>query len=192
MEYERQSFLYDKLLPRLEQVSWPLAAIGLALAYFPFPGGSLLLTLGVYILATVYFLQTFSPNPTVLTTAPVEETGDFFEPNGAGAPPAFIGLVASKVVGTGSAIALIGLLFKLLFWKGADNLLLAGAGSLILALVLLAGVGQFSRRGFTIAVLSSSLLFVSTETLIQVRYHDDPALAAKVLLQYHYPTGSGR
>jgi len=87
----------------------------------------------------------------------------------------------------GAAITLIGMLFKLLFWQGATNLLLVGTGSLVLALLLLASVGQFSRKGFTIVVLGISLLFVSTETLIRTRYHGDPALAEKVILQQHHP-----
>jgi hypothetical protein len=148
--------------------------------------------MGVNTLAVVYFLQAFSPNPTALTTAPLEETGDFSEPGGADASPVFAGLLGAKVVGMGAAITLTGILFKLLFWQGATNLLLVGTGSLVLALLLLASVGQFSRKGFTIAVLGVSLLFVSTETLIRARYHGDPALAEKVILQQHQLTSHKR
>lgn len=188
MAHVQHRLLYDRLLPRLEHVSLPLAALGLTLSYFPFPGGNVLLALGVNTLAIVYFLQAFSPNPTALTTAPVEEASDFFEPTEIDAAPVLAGLIGAKVLGMGAAITLIGMLFKLLFWQGATNLLLVGTGSLVLALLLLASIGQFSRKGFTIVVLGSSLLFVSTETLIRTRYHGDPALAEKVILQQHHPT----
>jgi hypothetical protein len=183
----KRNFLYDDVLPRVEQLSWFVAFLGLTLKYLILPAGSMLLMVGTSTLAVVYFLQVFSPNSATLTTEPVEEAGNSIEYTGAAEPPPFQGVVVAKVVGQGIAIILIGTLFKLLFWKGATNLLLIGVGSLVLALVMLASVGQFSRKGFAIAVLGIGMLLTPTETLVWVFYRDDPALVEKMIHQQHHP-----
>jgi hypothetical protein len=187
MADKQQNFLYDVVLPRVEQVSLPVAVLGLALKYLLLPAGDVVLMVGISTLAVVYFLQVYSPNSNTFTTAPIEETGNSFEYTGAAEPPPFLAVVADKVVGQGMAVTLIGLLFSLLFWKGGRNLLVVGSGSLVLALILLANVGQFSRKGFVIAVLGIGMLLTPAEALVRIFYRDDPALVKKMIYQQQHP-----
>jgi hypothetical protein len=187
MADNQQNFLYDIVLPRVEQVSLLVAVLGLALKYLLLPAGNMLLMVGIGTLAVVYSLQVYSPNSNTFTTAPIEEPGNSVEYTGAVEQPPFLAVVADKVVGIGAAVTLIGLLFSLLFWKGGHNLLLVGSGSLVLALVLLANIGQFSRKGFVIAVLGVGMLLTSTEALVRIFYRDDPALVEKMIYQQQHP-----
>jgi len=180
------NFLYDDVLPRVERIGWLLAITGLASKYYFFAKADILLIVGIGTLAVVYFLQAYAPNPAALATSN-QEANNSFPKQEITTPPPFLGFVATKVLGIGSAPTLLGILFKLLFWKGATAMLLAGISSLLIALALLASTGQLSRKGFLITILGISSLLIPTETLVRQFYRDDPALVEKMIFQHQHP-----
>lgn len=181
------NFLYDDVLPRVERIGWLLAITGLVSKYYLFAKADMLLMVGIGTLAVVYFLQTYAPVPTVPATPKLEETSFYLRQGATRLPPPFLGVVATKVISLSSALVLLGILSKLMFWKGATTLLLVGSFSSLIALALLSSVSQFSRIGFTIAILGISLLIIPTETLVRTFYRDDPALVGKMIFQHHHP-----
>ncbi|MGI4762790.1 MAG: hypothetical protein ACRYF0_18915 [Janthinobacterium lividum] len=180
------NFLYDDVLPRVEQIGWLLSITGLVSKYYLFAKADIMLIVGIGTLAVVYFLQAYAPISAALGSE-LEGNSSFSEQAARGIQPPFLGVVASKVIGIGGATTLLGVLSKLVFWKGATPVLLVGSLSLIIALVILASVGQFSRKGFIIATLGVILLFIPTETLIRTFYRDDPALVEKMIFQHQHP-----
>lgn len=181
------NFLYDGVLPRVERFGWVLALTGLVSKYYLFAKADTLLMVGIGTLAVVYFLQAYAPNPTTLVTPNLEEDSVFLKQTTT-SPPSFLAFVATKVIGIGSAPTLLGILFKLLFWKGATSMLLVGIFSLLIALILLASTGQFSRKGLIIATLGIGSLLIPTETLVRQFYRDDPALVEKMIVQLYHPS----
>lgn len=180
-----ENFLFDAIIPRVERIGWLLALVGLVAKYYLFATADTLLIVGVGTLATAYFLQAYAPHSAALASPEMAEAG-FFSEQQAISPP-FLSIVATKVIGIGSAPTLLGILFKLLFWKGATSMLLVGVFSLFIALALLANGGQFSRKGFIILTLGVGAIITPTEILVRQFYRDDPALVEKMIFQHQHP-----
>jgi len=179
----RKNLLYDTVLPRVELASWPLAMIGLSLKYLLVEASNSMLVVGLGNLACIYYLQTFAPN--------VKETDDAFisqyTPVNVSTQQNFIQFTLTKIAGIASAVTLIGILFKLLFWKGSATMLLVGILSLLLVLAGQLTARYLSRRVVLIIGLGIFAWVVPTETLIQTFYRDDSALVEEMIFQHHHP-----
>lgn len=171
------NFLYDEVLPRVERLCWLVAGIGLIFRCCLLRGNSTLLMVGLGGLAIVYFLRAFAPE--------TEETG----------PELFVSYTPVTessnllriLLYIASAITLIGILFKLLFWKEQAALLPLGVATLLVTGSLRWAAGQLARPLLIISALGLLTWLVPTETLVRQFYRDEPALVEKMIFQHQHP-----
>ena len=170
-------FLYDEVLPRVERLHWLVASIGLVFRYLLLRGSSTLLMVGLGGLATVYLLRAFAPEteesgPDLLVSyAPVSES-----PNS---------LHIFQYIA--SALTIVGILFKLLFWEYQAALLSIGVSVLLVTISLRWATGRLAHSSIVIGALGLFTWLVPTETLVRQFYRDDPALVEKMLFQHRHP-----
>lgn len=177
MAEARKNLLYDKVLPRVERLCWLLAAVGLAACYSPLRGGSTLLIIGLGGLAGVYFLRAFEPE--------IDESGP--ELAVAYAPVSESLGLRRKFQHIAGALTLVGILFKLLLWKGQGELLLAGVPFLVVTISLQWASGQFVRSILFVAAIGLLTWAIPVETFIHLFHRDDPALVEKMIFQHRHP-----
>ena len=172
------NFLYDNVLPRVERIGWPVTAIGLLMKYcLVSKGEDQLLMVGLSTVAIVYFLRAFAPE--------TEELGpelyiDY-------TPTAEQVTLLRKFQYIASALTLVGILFKLLFWEGQAELLSVGVIILIVTTSLKWAAGRLTRPLLLIAALGLVTWVVPTATLVRQFYRDDPALVEKMIFQHQHP-----
>lgn len=160
------NFLYDNVLPRVERISWLVEGVGLLLRYFLVSKGDLPLMVSLSTLAALYFLQAFSPE--------IEESGPDLYISYTPVVERVTLLRKSQYIA--SALTLLGVLFKLLFWQGQAELLLIGVPILLVTTSLKWAAGQVARPILIIAALGLFIWAVPTEPLMRIFYRDDPAL----------------
>ncbi len=180
----KKHFLYDTVLPPIEWLSWPLAGLGLVLRYVQAPGGSILLLIGLANLSIVYYLRAFAP---VAAAEPSPGFAYDYESVSTSSAGIFLDFVLIKVAGITSAVALIGILFKLLFWNGSAVMLLVGTLTLVGVVAIQLARNSLSRRTILIAGLVSTVWAVPTGTLVHQFYRNDPVLASKMLYHLNHP-----
>ncbi|WP_151088005.1 hypothetical protein [Hymenobacter baengnokdamensis] len=179
---DKQHPLLDNILPRAELVSCILTVLGLGLKYLLFPTGNTLLLVGLVTLATVQYLRAFAP------VAGVDESLGFdYVPVNSPSQQAFTHLLLPKIKGIASAVTLIGILFKLLLWKGAAIMLLTGVPALALIIAIQLATGTLPRLDACITALGIIVWLVPADTFIQQFYRDDPTLVDKMIYQQHHP-----
>lgn len=184
----RKNFVYDRLLPKLDLVFVSCCASGWILLWNQISGGDIFCIVGLGGLAEVYFLRAFEP-PKIYDE--VNFPQQYF--NRASTCPNtkqqsfFLDSLAPKVMYISSACVLIGILFKLMFWKGAQTQLLAGMLPLAIFTIVLALNQRMNRRALVIAVLGGLMLSISTDDLMRQLYRDDPRLVELMVYQNHHP-----
>jgi hypothetical protein len=142
----------------------------------------MLLQVGLSTLAIVYYLRAFEP-----VELEEEQLGlgdELVAPTGINF---LLNAVSPKVQGIATATVLLGTLFKLLFWKGALPLLLAGTLALAIVLAMQLYAGRLARQALLFAGLGAIMLSIPTDDLVRKLYRDDPALVEKMLYQQHHP-----
>ena len=95
--------------------------------------------------------------------------------------------LAPKVVSIAGACVLIGMLFKIEVWNGANIQLLVGEIPLVFFVGLMALNQRIDRRAALLAILGGAMLFISSETLVQQLHSDDPKLVDLMVNQLHHP-----
>jgi hypothetical protein len=171
------NFLYDEVLPRVERLHWLAVGIGLVFRYLLLRGSSTLLMVGLGGLATVYFLWAFAPE--------TEETGPDLLVNYSPVSESPNSLRIFQYIA--SALTLIGILFKLLFWKDQAALLSIGISVLLVTISLRWAAGRLAHSSIVIGSFGLLTWLVPTETLVRQFYRDDPALMEKMLFQHRHP-----
>lgn len=174
---------YDHILPRIEPIGWLLATTGLAMKYLLLFKGDLLLMVGVGALADFYFLRAFAP-ATEYGNIPLKFN---YTPVSSSPQKDFTQFAIPKIQGNASAVTLIGILFKLLFWKGSSTLLMVGVSIMAVTIMLQLTAGRLARRIMLVTGLGVIAWAVPTETLVRAFYRDDPTLVEKMIFQYHHP-----
>jgi hypothetical protein len=182
MEPVRRNFLYEDVLPRVALIGWPLAVLGLIFRFMLLRGGSVLLMVGIGTLAYVYFLRAFEP-----AKLDFDQPDFDYEPVATSDSNFMLNEVAPKMQGIAIAVTLIGTLFKLLFWKGAMSILLAGTVSLTIVLAIQLYADKMLREALLFAALGAIMLSIPTDDLVREIYRDDQALVEKMLYQQHHP-----
>jgi 4-amino-4-deoxy-L-arabinose transferase-like glycosyltransferase len=86
-----------------------------------------------------------------------------------------------------SAVVLVGVLFKLMFWNGGETILTATLPILVFFVVAWALNQRLNRRAVLVAIIGGLMLSVSSETLLRQLYRDDPQLVEAIVNQIHYP-----
>ncbi len=125
-----------RLLNQVEIVALAATAVGFAMLYLGSKGATEILTISLSLLAAVFFLRSYKP----IDGPPSQLENEKDRPNG------MFGLlgaqVGPKVLGIGSAVIVIGILFWFLTLKGAMEMLSIGctvvpiAGVLVAAFIL--------------------------------------------------------
>jgi len=180
----KPNFLYDLVLPKVEWIGWPLAVLGLGLHWAGLSGGPIVLLISLSTLALLFFLRAYEPIA----------SGDILAINTSYVPVVqpsdvdfFLVAIAPKVQNIAGAVTLIGILFKLLFWKGSAALLLVGVSALVPVAVWQLATKRLRWRVAVVTALGLATWLVPTETLVRQFYRDDPALVAKMLYQAQHP-----
>jgi hypothetical protein len=173
-----RNFLYDDVLPRVERIGWAVAVIGLLMKYFLFSKGEdQLLMVGLSTVAIVYFLRAFAPE--------TEESGpDIYSVY---VPISEQVTLLRKFQYIASALTLLGILLKFLFWEGQAELLSVGVIILLVTISLKWASGQLTRSFLLIAALGLVTWVVPTDTLARQFYRDDPALVEKMIFHHYHP-----
>lgn len=174
------NFLYDEVLPRVERLHWLVAGIGLVFRYLLLRGGSTLLMVGLGGLSTVYFLWAFAPE--------TEESGPDLLVNYAPVSESPNSLRIFQYIA--SALTLVGILFKLLFWEDQAALLSIGVSVLLVTISLRWATGRLAQSSIVIIITGAFGLLtwlVPTEILVRQFYRDDPVLVEKTLFQHRHP-----
>lgn len=195
MTEPQRSFLYDTLLPKLEVIALMLTGVGLALKLNLVNSGNMLLLVGLATLSTVYFLRAFAPLKQI-STDEVNFPEQYF-----GSPtnqfPAtgsdisfFSDILMPKIIWLGGATAIIGILFKLMIWPGANNQLFVGLCSEIIVIIGLALNQRVNLRSTVLGVLTGTMLFINPKYLVQQFHHDDPVLVEKIFYYMGHPRDS--
>lgn len=179
----QKNFLFDTVLPIVERISWPLAVLGFGLRYFQLAGGSILLMIGLANLAIVYHLGSFAP----VSTTPEAQQPFAYEPVSTSHTEPFTTIVLKKIGGIASAVTLIGILFKLLFWNGSASMLLVGTLSLAAVVVMQLTSNKLSRRVVLIACLGAITWAIPTDTFVQQFYRNDPELVEAMRYHLQHP-----
>lgn len=162
-------FLYDTLLPKLEVIALMLAGVGLALKLNLVNSGNMLLLVGLSTLSTVYFLRAFAPLKQISTDEVNFLEQYFGSPTNqflatASEIPFFSDILMPKIIWLGGATAIIGILFKLMIWSGANNQLFVGLCSEIIVIIGLALNQRVNLRSMVLGVLTGTMLFINPKT----------------------------
>lgn len=185
-------FLYDILLPKLEAISLVMAVAGLVLKLSLMSSGNMLLLVGLGTLSTVYFLRAFAPMKRIGADE-VNFPEEYFGKSTNQFPPTsgevsfFSDSMLPKIIWLSGAVAIIGILFKLMIWPGANKQLFVGFGSEIIAIIGLALNQRVNLRSILLGVLSGMMLFVNPKYLVQQFHRDDPVLVEKMFYHMDHP-----
>jgi hypothetical protein len=179
----QKNILFNTVLPFVERISWPLAVLGFGLRSFQLSGGSILLMIGLANLAIVHHLGSFVP----VSTTPQSPQSFAYEPVSAFPTESFASLALSKIGGIASAVTLIGILFKLLFWNGSASMLLVGVLSLAAVAVIQLTSNKLSRRVIIIACLGTIVWVIPNDTFVQQFYRNDLELTEAMRYHLHHP-----
>lgn len=185
----KRSFLYDILLPKLEVLYSSVTVLGGILFWNHWGRGYILCIVGLGGLAVVYFLKAFAPS-VLLDEVNFPERYFGNEHNSFSTPvntSFFLDSLAPKTLYISSAVVLIGILFKLMFWKGSKTMLLVGVPSLMFYITALALHQRIYRRAIMVAIIGGLMLSVSEEKLMRQLYRDDPQLVEAIVNQIHHP-----
>jgi hypothetical protein len=185
----QKSFLFDTLLPKLEMLGWAVAILGFAAKWFQLAGGNVALIIGLSTLSLVYFLNTYAParlNEPELSFGDYSIIAEQFAP--VTTPSSFLtDSILPKVINMSSAVLLIGMLFKLMFWNGSRTMLIVGEGTLLMAVILLLLNQRTHVRAMLLAGLGGLLLYVSADELVRQFHRNDPVLVEKMIYHNHHP-----
>lgn len=169
---------------KAEKILISIVLIALVMRYTGTGGGVVLLITGMSALAVFYYLAPLLFNGIRLRST--FKSGSFD-----GVPLA--AFIAAFLAGGGLAVTLLGVLFKLQFWPGAERLLYAGIGLTAvssLAAYLISrkyGIGLWRRAAARVLPALCAgllLLLISSETLADLTYSDpEKAELLKLLLK---------
>ena len=185
----KKSLLYDIMFLRLEMLCVLLSLLGGIMFWNHWVRDETLFIIGLGGLAELYFSKAFEPQKVV---DEVNFPQQYFSNYGNQFPADknasfFLDTLAPKVLYISSATVLVGILFKLMFWNGSANMLLAGVPILVFFVLAWALNQRINRRAIVVAVLGSLLLFMPEETLVRQLHSDDPRLIELMINQLHHP-----
>jgi hypothetical protein len=176
-----KSFLFDSLLPRVEWLAWLLASAGIVLAWFAVPRANVFLVLGFHTLAVVYFLDAFAPRAKAIANS------TYYEEENTQNKSFLIERVVPQIQAQAMAFTSIGILFKLLFWAGANAFLLTGTLALGIVVAVQLYTNRLSRKVLLIASLGAIIAYIPSDELVRQFYRHDPVLTEKMLYHLHHP-----
>ena len=189
MTEPRRHFLYDTLLPKIEIIYGLVIVLAVVLLWNHKKGGNTLCVVGLGGLAVVYYLLAFKPRNSQdainFTRHCFDSEKDTLQINTK--QSSFLDLLVPKVMYISSAVVLVGVLFKLMFWNGSEVMLLAAVPLLTFFVLAWALNQRVDRRAVIVAVLGGLMLSISSETLMRQLYRDDLQLVEAIVYQIHHP-----
>ncbi len=182
------SFFYGLVLPKLEKISLLVAITAIVLAWTHVGRFETILINGLATLAITSFLRAFEPRK---SSDEMNSTEQHIERENAlpvaGEQSFFLDLLPPKVMSISSAVVLLGILFKSMFWDGGEAMLRVGLPLLAFFVLIWATRGHINWRALIVAIFGGLMLFVSSETLIHQLYSYDPQLVELMVNQIHHP-----
>jgi hypothetical protein len=171
-------------MKKLEIATIVTALVGAAFLFLNYPGGHFLLALGLTILGCHYFYLSFALLNDIKLRKLFKKSSYKIGTSS---------IVLAIVTGMCLSILVMGLMFKLLGYPGADLLLMVGLPFTI----VITAVAMFYRkklekafyantlkRGFIISSLALIALFTPYKVWVGIQYPNNPEYA-KVLLELH-------
>jgi hypothetical protein len=164
---------------RTEKITSLIFIIGLLFKFFNIPGSSLVLILSLSVMAIIYFpvgFFFFSDKTIKNQNLPLSIVSGFF-----------------------LSIIPIGMLFKLQYWPGGQINLLIGSISASVILIVTLFLNSKAKenlktyyknmilRTAILIILSASLYFIPSTTLIKLQYRNEPEFAKIKTLYYANP-----
>ena len=131
--------LQKKILPNVQHVALFIAVIGFVFRILHYPGAEQLLMIGLSTLAMAYFFMAFMPLhiPT-------------------GCKPDLYATVVYKIIYIGGSVAAIGILFQVLSFNGAREILSIGSASTGIAMII--SVILIARKNDNWIVLKNAII----------------------------------
>lgn len=169
----------SKAFARIERVLICLVGIGLLFKLMVWHGGDTLLIICGALLSLLYFFCGYLQSPKPFGPLP--------------------GISAALRVSSGVAFsaAVIGLLFRIMFWQGGHYMLWVGTlGSLAATAIAFAtrqehpSVAAVAQRSLIIAALSLIMIFTPSPVLFGFVHRNDLMLVEKFTAQYNNPRDS--
>lgn len=186
-----KSFLYDTLLPKIEWLSWPIAAWGFIAGWYQIVGWASWLIVGIGNLSIASYLSAFAPRKTLITDepyfGPIVRQNQHNQFITADDDSFLLNSLAPKVAGIAGSVVLVGTLFKMMFWTGHRTMLIVGTGSMVIVVLIMALNQRRNMRAFILTILGGVMLYVPSETLMRELHRDDPKLVELMIYQEHHP-----
>jgi hypothetical protein len=174
----------QKVFSSLEKFSVVLSIIGLTFKLLLWKGGDFILIISLAFLSMVYFLGSYFQRP-ILSRQQQQAT-----------TTSAITALLKIFSGTAFSTVIVGLLFRLLFWKGSFVLLTAGMVATI-CILLWAFITSKSltkptetavfRRGTIILGLGIATMLINSSTIYGIFHRDDPQLVEKWTRMSQHP-----
>ena len=180
MTEPKRSFLFDILLPKIEVAGWILSIAGFMAKWNLNSLGNLMLIIGLGSLADVCFLSAFRPEKML-------NSSDNDLPNQDASKSFLIDKLLPKIAWISGAVVLIGTLFRLMTWSGANIMLIVGTANVLIVIVLLAFNHRKNRHTLWIGAIGVIMLYIPDETWVRQFHRDDPVLVRKMVYQLEHP-----
>lgn len=184
--------MFDVLLPKMAVISLVVAVLGLVAKASLVKGGDIMLLVGLSTLSIVYVLRAFERTKLTGTDEvnfPKKYLGQGRTKFAATSKEIsfFSDLILPKIVWLSGSVVIIGLLFKLMNWKGANQQLFNGVIGEVIVIICLAFNQRMNLRALILGVIGGFMLFVSPKYLAQQFHRDDPVLVQKMIYQLDHP-----
>lgn len=149
-------------------------------------GGSFLLIIGLGMASLCCIVCAFLPTQVSVTNsvAPSDNYGMNAHQN---QPDFFVDFVFPKIIFLSSAVAAVGILFRLMSWQENTNFLIVGGTSLIISSGLMMAKGKMRPYAISLSVACAVLFFVSRKDIVQLFHRNEPALIEKMNYQIDHP-----
>lgn len=169
-------------MKKTEVVLLIILSIGLLFKFFHYPGGNILMILSLMILSIIYCYFSFAFFNNILLKKVLKKES-------------YVGISALRIIGAiivGVSISttLVGILFKMMSWPGADVQLLVGAFSLTPILIIVLFKVARTKYNYYYAILKRLiptlvaayfLLMIPVDTWLNWKYPNNPEYVEAVL-----------
>ena len=162
--------------------------IGLLFMAFSLPGQNMLMVLALGFLAMVYTFFGFALLNNIKFRNILKK--DSYQSTSTAR------ILGSVAIGISLAVAIDGILFRIMFWPGASVML--SNGIIFLAIITIIGIIKFSKnksafyigvfkRTIIIGIIATILFLIPTKALVNFRYRNNPAYAKIFLDALQHP-----
>lgn len=175
-----------KIIYTANSIAWTIAITGFLMKSTLLMGGSFLLIIGLGTAAICCVICAFLPTQVLVTNsaAPFDNYALDAHQN---QPDFFVDFVFPKVIFLSSAVAAIGILFRMMSWQGNTSFLIVGGTSLVVSSALMMAKGKMRPYAILLSIVCAVLFFISRKDIVQFFHRNDSALVEKMNYQIDHP-----